>query len=238
MKETREQGLRKELKILNTQYKQKEKSIHQSPEHIWLEKREKELEKRGHKLYDEETKIEEKIKLLYLYDTENPCYKPSQSIYGGYNGERNIRPEVLISIKRTLGITNISHLRASQINEATQKLIDIDMEKSEELKKVREESEKVSEEEDEMKKKIDEIEEDLNELYNRKWEVEKKINKIKELKQKEKDKKNPKKMSKIKKWEKEEEAQKKMDKINLEEVRIGVTKEKILNNLEYEDEED
>lgn len=233
-KQTREQKLRKKLSRLNKEYGEKEKSIKQSPEYVLLKKRKRELEKKSDELYKKREETEEKIKLMYLDNTDYPCYKPLSSVYGGYNGERNIRQEVLSSIKRTLGITNLSHLRASQIKEATQKLIDLEMDKSGELKKVRGEYEKVTDEKEVVVKKIDGFEDGLNDLYNKRWDVERELDKIKQAKERLKDKKNPEKMSKIKKLEKEEEAQRKMDKINLGELRLEITKEKIVNNLEDE----
>jgi len=236
-KQTREQKLRKELVKLNKEYKEKEKSIKEIPECISLKKKEKALGKKSSQLYEKEKQIEDEIKFMYLDNTGEPCYKTSSSEYGAFS-ERNIRPEVLSSIKRTLGITNLSHLRASQINKATQKLIDLEMGKSEELKKVREEYDKVTDEKEVVIKKIDDFEDGLDDLYNKKWDVERELNRIKEAKERLKDRKNPEKVSKIKKLEKEEEAQRKMSGINLEELRVEITKEKIINNLEDENEED
>ncbi len=231
---TRKQELQKKLSKLNKEYKEKEKSMEENPEYINIKKEERRWGMKSDKLLERRDEIEREIKLIFLDNNRNPKYKSSSDSWGQ---KRNIRPEVLSSIKRAFGITNLSHLKASDIQNITQKLIDLEMKKNEELQKNEEEDEKTKEEHEEVERKEEEFEKRLQDLYDKKWEVERELFKIEEAKKKTKDMKNPEKLKKIERYKKEEEAQKKIKNINLERLRLEITKERIVNSLEDEDDE-
>ena len=118
------------------------------------------------KLWKRRKDIEREIKLIFLDDNGDPRYKSSSDSWGQ---EKNIRPEVLSSIKRAFGITNLSHLKASDIQRITQKLIDSEMEKNEELQKNEEEYEKTREKHEEVERKGGEFEKELDDWSDKRW---------------------------------------------------------------------
>lgn len=224
---SKKQELQKELLKLEKEHKKKEKSMKENPEYIEIEKEEKRSSIKENKLWKKQDKIKKEIILIYLYEGEYPIYRQS------YWSNRNIREEVLSSIKRTYGITNLSHLRAKDIEEITQKLIDLEIKKNEEYRKSCEEHEKTEEEQEEISKKENKFKEELDDLRHKKWGIANKLSKIEEVEREAKEK-NPEELKKIKKWKKEKEAQKKIKDINLEELRLEIIKDKIVNNLEDE----
>ncbi len=226
----KKQKLQGELAILVEGHKDKEKAIKKNPEYISVKRKMSRLSKEGDKLYEREENIEENLKLIYLDEGKYPKYKTS------YNDNRNIREEVLSSIKRAFGITNLSHLKARDIEDITQKLIDKELKDSEDLKEIREKRNKNSKDYDTAREKKEKFEDKPSDLRNKKWVIQRKISEIDERKKKREDMKNPELAKKHSKWKKEEEAQKKIKNINLEKLRLEITKDKILNNLK--DEED
>lgn len=218
--------LEEELKRLNKEHKEKKKLLNKSPDYISLEKRKKELEKKTDSLYIKKAEIEENIKLIYLDSEGEPKYKADNW------GSRNIRPEVLSSIKRNLGITNLSYLKPYRIEEITKKLINLEEERDKEFKKIEENYYKSESELEKVEHDIETLEKPLEDLDDKKWDVENDLLKIEE---EEKNLKNPDK-KKRERWKKENKAQKKIQNINFEEMRIEIIKDKIINNLK--DEED
>ena len=209
---------------------EKEKTIKENPEYISVKRKISILSKEGDKLYEREENIEKNLKLIYLYEGKYPIYKTS------YNYDRNIREEVLSSIKRAFGITNLSHLKAKEIENITQKLIDKELKDSEDLKEIMEKRNKNRNDYDMVCERKEKFEEKLSDLRNKKWEIQRQIREIEEREDRKKDMKNPELAKKHSKWKKEEEAQKKIKNIDLEKLRLEITKDKILNNLK--DEED
>lgn len=227
---SRKQKLQRELSKLDREYKEKEKSIKENLEYISIKRKESRLNSEDNKLYEKKEDIVKNLKLIYLDGGIYPKYKNDE-----WN-TRNIREEVLSSIKRAYGITNLSHLKASDIEDITQKLIDKELRDSEDLKEIQEKREKVNKEQEIVRKNKEKFENKLSDLRNEKWALQRKIREIDEIKKKRENMKNPKLVKKYLKWKKEEEAQRKIKNIDLEKLRLEVIKDKIINNLE--DEED
>lgn len=222
------QELQKELKIIKEELKRKKKELRENKEYIALKRKKSRLEKEQEEFDAGQSEIEKEINLVYLDKEEgNPQYKTND-----WDG-RNIRQEVLNSIKRTLGITNLTILKPSEIEHLVKNLINSDLEKNKEYKELFEKSGKIGERIDEIEKGIEILEKPSDDLNNKIWQIERNIEERKREKAKDPSQKN-----KAEKEKRRREAREKFDGANLEEIRSGIKKEKIMNELEGDEDED
>lgn len=225
--------IKTKLSVLNKEYDLKEKELKNSPNYTNLHKKWKLIGKEIDELYEKEQEAESIIYDKFLDDErKNPRYLNTE------NDSRNIRQEVLNSIKRGSGIKNLSLLKAKDIERIVEKLIDKELSENEELRNLKKERyskesarDKISKEMEKMKKELNPIEREISELNRKKWDAERREEKAKEMA-------DSKKRGYFKFEARKQEAKKKLrENFNdiIEKVRLEVTKEKILMNLEDEE---
>lgn len=234
MKDKRKKELKEEIAKLDKEYKSKEKEIKLTKEYTDLETERKNLEKEKENIDKKIDKTHEEINEKYL-DSGNYPYWQS-----GEYGSKNIRNEVLNSIKRSLGIKNLSLLKGSDIEKITRELIEKEKSSNKELSGLWNKREKNEERIEEMEKKQGELREEAEDIYEKSRVLNQELYRIEEMEKKAEELKDTKKVAYKKRWEAKERAEKELKqnfKKIVEEVRIGVIKEKIVNELEDNNEE-
>ena len=224
-----------ELEVLEKEYRDKDEEIKQTPEYKKLEREKVGLAEECENLEEKEGIILEEIRKKYTANGKRPSYSKSDYYYG-----MNIRKEVLNSIKRSLGIKNISLIKASAIEDIANRLIDEDIKNNKEIKEIRDKYSENGTRIGDIKKKQQNLNKPSDEIFNKIsevraiiWVINNKLGKLTKLNDKNA-------LAKEKRWKMKEEVEKKL-KTNFDEiikdVKRNVTKELIMTNLS-ENEED
>ncbi len=231
------QELQKQLKTLQKKEKERVEKICSSEEFQKLYKKGGNLQEESNKFYDIIGKIQTDNSLIYLDDDKSPTYTNYDSNWGG--SERNIREETLKGIKRALGITNLSSLKASEIEEVVQKLINNKLNNNKEYQEKIDERIRIDEEIEDIDEKKDKLSERRDGFWEEESKLYKRINRIEREEQRKKDMKNKEKRKKAIKCQKRDEAREKLKNINnkLDKIHTEIIKERIVNNLEEEEDE-
>ncbi len=200
-----------------------------------LYNKKKKLQDESSQFYEEIGKFKEGNTLIYLNNDSYPKYTNYDSYWGG--SERNIREETLKGIKRVLGITNLSSLKASEIEEVVKKLIDKRLNNNKEYHGKINKRDIIEEEIEDIEEKIDELKGEKKDFWEKESELYNKINRTEREEEIKRDLKNPQKRNRAKRLSKREEARIKLKNFNskLEDIHIEIIKERIVNNLEEED---
>ena len=234
----KKEELKKRIKELDGKYKKKYREVETSPEYVALEKEVNAIRKEKDELSKEETEINSSITGKFLESGAFPSYSYSSGYYA--SSDKNIKQEVLNSIKRGLGIKNLSLLKGSDIERITKELINRETNKNRRLKEINKKWNVKNKRIEEIWKRQENLMKEARDIYREGHELERELKKIEEKEDKINELQNPKKSAYLKRWDLKEKAEKEIkdnfDEV-VERVRIGVIKESILNNLKEENEQ-